>query len=160
MGRQFFTFDRSTLSAAVAGCALLFAAGGASAFDAADHAAIEAQIGKRHDEAVKRLQDWIALPSIAAENSNSKEGAEYMARLAREAGFQKAEVIQTEGKPGVFATLDAGAAKTVGLLDAAMAGLRQTEVAVEYGPQSEPWDVRGFCVRDALAEPVNALTHV
>jgi acetylornithine deacetylase/succinyl-diaminopimelate desuccinylase-like protein len=38
-----------------------------------------------------------------------------MARLAKDAGFQQAIVIQTDGKPGVFATLDAGAAKTVGL---------------------------------------------
>ncbi len=38
-----------------------------------------------------------------------------MAQLARDAGFQQATVINTEGKPGVFATLDAGAPKTVGL---------------------------------------------
>jgi hypothetical protein len=38
-----------------------------------------------------------------------------MAKLAREAGFQKVEVLDTDGKPGVFATLDAGAAKTVSL---------------------------------------------
>ena len=80
-----------------------------------DLADIKAEVAKRHDEAVKRLQDWIKLPSIAAEDLNSAEGAEYMAKLAKEAGFQKAEVVQTEGKPGVFATLDAGAAKTVGL---------------------------------------------
>ena len=80
-----------------------------------DHAAIEREIGKRHDEAVKRLQDWIALPSIAAENLNAREGAEYMAKLARDAGFQKVEIVDTSGKPGVFATLDAGAPKTVGL---------------------------------------------
>src|SRR6202022_2621350 len=48
-------------------------------------------------------------------NLNSAEGAEYMAKLAKDAGFQQASVIQTDGKPGVFATLDAGAAKTVGL---------------------------------------------
>src|SRR5205809_3556059 len=76
---------------------------------------IKAEITKRHDEALKRLQDWIKLPSIAAENLNSAEGAEYMAKLAKDAGFQQATVIQTEGKPGVFATLDAGAKKTVGL---------------------------------------------
>src|SRR5215211_7341591 len=86
-----------------------------SARAAEDLSPIKAEITKRHDEAVKRLQDWIKLPSIAAENLNSAEGAEYMAKLAKEAGFQKAEVVQTEGKPGVFATLDAGAAKTVGL---------------------------------------------
>src|SRR6476620_4673413 len=76
---------------------------------------IRREVTKRHDEAVKRLQDWIALPSIAAENRNYPAGAEYMARLARDAGFQQATVINTDGKPGVFATLDAGAAKTVGL---------------------------------------------
>jgi acetylornithine deacetylase/succinyl-diaminopimelate desuccinylase-like protein len=38
-----------------------------------------------------------------------------MAQLARDAGFQRAIVIETDGKPGVFATLDAGAAKSVGL---------------------------------------------
>src|SRR5215208_5236597 len=80
-----------------------------------DLADIKAEVGKRHDEAVKRLQDWIKLPSIAAEDLNSAEGAEYMAKLAKEAGFQQATVIDTDGKPGVFATLDAGAAKTVGL---------------------------------------------
>ena len=82
---------------------------------APDAAAIQREIAKHHDEAVKRLQDWIALPSIAAENRNSREGAEYMAKLARDAGFQKVEIVDTSGKPGVFATLDAGAAKTVGL---------------------------------------------
>ena len=68
-----------------------------------------------HDEAVKRLQDWIGQVSIAAENRGYPEGAEYMAKLARDAGFQQATVINTDGKPGVFATLDAGAPKTVGL---------------------------------------------
>src|SRR5690348_10354760 len=70
-----------------------------------DFELVRSEIGKRHDEAVKRLQDWIALPSIAAENRNYPAGAEYMARLARDAGFQKAVVIATDGKPGVFATL-------------------------------------------------------
>ena len=76
---------------------------------------IRSEIIKRHDEAVKRLQDWIALPSIAAENRNYPAGAEYMAKLALDAGFQHATVINTDGKPGVYATLDAGAPKTVGL---------------------------------------------
>src|SRR5438105_5689267 len=80
-----------------------------------DHADIQAEITKRHDESVKRLQDWIAQVSIAAENRGYPEGAEYMAKLARDAGFQQATVINTDGKPGVFATLDAGAPKTVGL---------------------------------------------
>jgi acetylornithine deacetylase/succinyl-diaminopimelate desuccinylase-like protein len=80
-----------------------------------DLAPIKAEITKRHDEAVKRLQDWIKQVSIAAENRGYPEGADYMAQLARDAGFQQATVVTTDGKPGVFATLDAGAPKTVGL---------------------------------------------
>jgi acetylornithine deacetylase/succinyl-diaminopimelate desuccinylase-like protein len=80
-----------------------------------DFTDIKSEITKRHDEAVKRLQDWIGQVSIAAENRGYPEGAEYMAKLARDAGFQKATVINTDGKAGVFATLDAGAPKTVGL---------------------------------------------
>lgn len=80
-----------------------------------DFSDIKAQVTKQHDEAVKRLQDWIGQVSIAAENRGYPDGAEYMAKLARDAGFQEATVLNTEGKPGVFATLDAGAPKTVGL---------------------------------------------
>ncbi len=80
-----------------------------------DFSDIKSEITKRHDEAVQRLHDWIAQVSIAAENRGYPEGAEYMAKLARDAGFQKADVITTDGKPGVFATLDADAPKTVGL---------------------------------------------
>src|SRR5437764_815242 len=92
--------------------ALFLAATAHAAHDLAD---IRREVAKRHDEAVKRLQDWIALPSIAAENRGYPAGAEYMAKLARDAGFQQAAVVNTEGKPGVVAMLDVGAAKTVGL---------------------------------------------
>src|SRR3954454_14314492 len=76
---------------------------------------IKAEITKRHDEAVKRLQDWIHQISIAAENRGYPEGGDYMIKLAQDAGFQQAKRVETEGKPDVFATLDAGAAKTVGI---------------------------------------------
>ncbi|HEV3409083.1 MAG TPA: M20/M25/M40 family metallo-hydrolase [Chthoniobacterales bacterium] len=80
-----------------------------------DLADIKAEVGKRHDEAVRRLADWIKQVSIAAEDRGYPEGAEHMAQLAKDAGFQRVQVVQTTGKPGVFATLDAGAANTVGL---------------------------------------------
>ena len=82
---------------------------------AADLKPVYEQIQKRHGEAVERLQKWIALPSIAAEGRNSEEGVQRMIELLKDAGFQRAERVPTDGKPGVFATLDAGAAKTVGL---------------------------------------------
>src|SRR5437764_518600 len=93
----------------------LFVLGTRAARAADDFADVRRAITSRHDESVKRLQDWIALPSIAAESLNSAAGAERMAQLAREAGFQKVTIVPTDGKPGVFATFDAGAAKTVGL---------------------------------------------
>lgn len=80
-----------------------------------DLAAIDAAIAANHDEAVARLQNWIRLPSIAAEDRGFPEGPEYMAELLRDAGFQHVEVVPTDGKPGVFATLDAGAEKTLGI---------------------------------------------
>lgn len=109
--------NRHPLGTAIAGMILAtLAALPIAGFTATpDMAPIKAEIAKQHDASIKRLQDWIALPSIAAENLNSREGVEHMAQLARDAGFQKVEIIDTDGKPGVFAQLDAGAAKTVGL---------------------------------------------
>ena len=85
------------------------------AFAADDLSAIYAEIGRRHDEAVKRLQDWIRVPSIAAENRGMSEGCALMIQLLKDAGFQNAVRADTSGKPGVFATLDAGAKRTVGV---------------------------------------------
>jgi acetylornithine deacetylase/succinyl-diaminopimelate desuccinylase-like protein len=76
---------------------------------------IASEIEKRHDESVKRLQEWVKHPALAAEDRGMDEGCERMMRMARDAGFQKATRVDTDGHPGVFATLDAGAAKTVAL---------------------------------------------
>ncbi len=81
----------------------------------ADLAGIKAQIASNHDRAVTRLQEWIRRPAIAAENRGFPEGADYLITLLKEVGFQQAVRIETDGKPGVFATLDAGAPKTVGV---------------------------------------------
>ncbi len=85
----------------------------ASAAKNPDKAAVLTEIPKMHAENLKRLQDWIALPSIAAENRNYPQGAENMARLAREAGFTEVTLIPTSGKPGVFGLLNSGARATV-----------------------------------------------
>ncbi|MEO8586939.1 MAG: M20/M25/M40 family metallo-hydrolase, partial [Acidobacteriota bacterium] len=62
-----------------------------------------------------RLQDWVKNPTIAAEGRGIETGCAQMIALARDAGFQTAVRMPTSGVPGVFATLDAGAPKTVGL---------------------------------------------
>jgi len=106
---------REFIHGALAGAA--FAALPLSAFslDSPGIESVLSQIPKMHDENVKRLQDWIALPSIAAENRNYPQGPEYMAQLARDAGFANVEIVPTSGKPGVFGILDAGAVTTVGI---------------------------------------------
>jgi hypothetical protein len=83
--------------------------------DALDLKPIYAQIEKRHDEAVARLQEWIRQPSIAAENRGVSEGCQLTMRMLRDAGFGEVTMIPTDGQPGIFATLDAGASRTVGL---------------------------------------------
>ena len=80
-----------------------------------DLAPIQSEIAKHHDESLHRLQDWIKHPAIAAEDRAMDEGCDYMARLAKDAGFQMTKRIDTDGHPAVFATYDAGAAKTFGL---------------------------------------------
>jgi acetylornithine deacetylase/succinyl-diaminopimelate desuccinylase-like protein len=73
------------------------------------------EIEKRHDEAVTRLQTWIRQPSIAAENRGMNEGCELTQQMLRDAGFQTATKIPTDGQPGIFATLDTGASRTLGV---------------------------------------------
>ena len=74
-----------------------------------------AEADKRHGEAVARLQRWIRQPSIAAENRGMREGCELLLSLLVDAGFDTAVTVPTDGHPGVFATLDAGAPRTVGI---------------------------------------------
>jgi len=106
---------REFLSTSVSAAALAVLPGGAQAAGCPGKAAVLAEIPKMHAANIKRLQDWIALPSIAAENRNYPQGPEYMAQLAREAGFSGVKIMPTAGKPGVFGRIDAGARTTVGI---------------------------------------------
>jgi acetylornithine deacetylase/succinyl-diaminopimelate desuccinylase-like protein len=78
-------------------------------------APVQTEIERRHDESIQRLQHWVRNPSIAAENRGMDEGCALMIEMARDAGFDAAKRIDTDGHPGVFATLDAGAERTFGL---------------------------------------------
>jgi acetylornithine deacetylase/succinyl-diaminopimelate desuccinylase-like protein len=85
------------------------------AFAADDRAKVHAEIERRHGEAVQRLQDWVRNPTIAAEGRGVETGVAHMISLVKDAGFQTAVRMPTTNVPGVFATLDAGAPRTVGL---------------------------------------------
>ncbi len=115
--RDFDQSRRNFVQAAAASAALVAAPGAVLAADGkeTDKAAVLAQIPRMHAENLKRLQEWIALPSIAAENRNFPQGPDHMAKLARAAGFSDVKIIPTSGKPGVFGKIDAGARTTVGI---------------------------------------------
>src|SRR2546429_2804793 len=76
---------------------------------------IQKEIEKRHDESVQRLQHWIRRPWIAAEERGVSEGCDLTMSMLGDAGFSGVTRIDTDGQPGVFATLDAGAPRTIGL---------------------------------------------
>jgi acetylornithine deacetylase/succinyl-diaminopimelate desuccinylase-like protein len=108
------TDRRTLLGGAAAGVAAAMAPKALRAAEG-DLAAVRRSIEKAHDANLKRIQDWIAHPSIAAENRNMEEGAQYMIELAKDAGFQTAVKVPTDGHPGVVATYDVGAPQTVGI---------------------------------------------
>src|SRR5215510_11427718 len=105
------------------------------AWAAADLKPIYQQIEKRHGEALGRIQEWIRQPTIAAESRGITEGKDLTMRLLRDAGFGKVESVATEGHPGIFATLDAGAPRTIGLYF--MYDVKQVDPKEWSSP---PWD--------------------
>ncbi|WP_146907560.1 hypothetical protein [Arenimonas daejeonensis] len=66
---------------------------------AATRAKLSSAIEADHDQAIARLREWIALPSINAEKLNRQEGAELMQRMLLDAGFDTARIIPTDGPP-------------------------------------------------------------
>jgi len=125
---------RDFVAGAAAGATLLATS---QAQSAPDRSRIYKEIDRRHDEAVVRLQQWLHQPSIAAENIGMSEGCDMMRRLALDAGFQQAECIATKGHPGVFATLDAGARRTLAVYF--MYDVKQVDPAEWSSP---PWEAR------------------
>ncbi|HEX7836469.1 MAG TPA: M20/M25/M40 family metallo-hydrolase [Kofleriaceae bacterium] len=118
--------------AAVAGAAAMLPRRAAAA---ADLKPIYAQVEKRHGEALARIQEWIRQPTIAAESRGITEGNDLTMRLLRDAGFGKVERVSTDGHPGIFATLDAGAPRTIGLYF--MYDVKQVDPKEWSSP---PWD--------------------
>src|SRR5262245_19363055 len=93
------------------------------------------EVTKRHDETVKRLETWIRQPSIAAVNRGMSEGCELFMQMLKDAGFQQISKVPTDGQPGVFATLDSGAPKTLALYF--MYDVKQVDPSEWSSP---PWD--------------------
>lgn len=108
MDRREFVFTSAMAAAGTALPKLSFAADD-------DLQPIYSEITKRHDEAVKRLQTWIKQPSIAAEHRGIDEGCQLLMEMLLQVGFKNVQKVATDGNPGVFAVMDNGAPKTVGI---------------------------------------------
>jgi acetylornithine deacetylase/succinyl-diaminopimelate desuccinylase-like protein len=100
-----------------------------------DLAPVFTQVERQHDANVTRLQTWIRQPSIAAENRGVNEGCELTMQMLRDAGFGQVTKIPSDGQPGIFATLDAGAPRTLGVYF--MYDVKQVDPAEWSSP---PWD--------------------
>jgi acetylornithine deacetylase/succinyl-diaminopimelate desuccinylase-like protein len=98
-------------------------------------APIFTQIERQHDANVQRLQTWMHQPSIAAENRGMNEGCELTMQMLQDAGFGQVTKIPSDGQPGIFATLDAGAPRTLGVYF--MYDVKQVDPAEWSSP---PWD--------------------
>jgi len=126
-------YRRSVLRGALAGAASL----ALPSLARDDLAPVYEQIARSHEQSVRRIQQWIHQRTIAAENVGGEEGVQMMIELLRDAGFQRADRVDTGGNPGVFAVLDAGAAKTFGLYF--MYDVKQVDPSEWSSP---PWEGR------------------
>lgn len=125
---------RQFINGAIAGAASL-ALPRKTHSDSNDLGAIRKEIEKRHDESLKRIQEWIHQPSIAAENRGVSEGCDLTMRLLRDAGFTDVTRVPTDGQPGIIGKLDAGAPRTLALYF--MYDVKQVDPSEWSSP---PWD--------------------
>jgi acetylornithine deacetylase/succinyl-diaminopimelate desuccinylase-like protein len=94
--------------------------GEAVPFDAAsiapyrgDHARVYAHIQANLPQHLAELQRWVRQPSISAQNVGVREMAELLRDDLLALGFKEAELVPTDGHPGVFGWYDAGAPRTL-----------------------------------------------
>ncbi|WP_437914844.1 M20/M25/M40 family metallo-hydrolase [Sorangium sp. So ce302] len=109
--------DRRTFIAGAAASGLLASfprlARGASG-KAVDLSPVYDRIAEQRSQSIERIQRWIQQPSISAQNVGIAECCDLTMDLLRDAGFGTVKKMKTDGHPGIFATLDAGAKQTMG----------------------------------------------
>ena len=62
---------------------------------------------------IQRIQRLVQQPSVSTEDLGVRECAELLVEYHRELGCQEAELVETDGLPGLWAYYDAGAPKTI-----------------------------------------------
>ena len=78
-----------------------------------DHAAIYAYIDANVDVHLESIQRWLRQPSISALDIGVADMAEMLRADLEGLGFAEAELVPTDGHPGVWAYYDAGRDKTL-----------------------------------------------
>ena len=78
-----------------------------------DHVAIYTHIDEHIDEHLANLQRWLRQRSISAQNVGIQEMAGMLRRDLEAIGFAEAELVPSEGHPGVWGYYDAGADATL-----------------------------------------------
>jgi acetylornithine deacetylase/succinyl-diaminopimelate desuccinylase-like protein len=80
---------------------------------AADHDAVYDYIDTHLERHVSALQRWVRQPSISAKDVGIQEMAEMLRQDLSDLGFAEAELVPTDGHPGVWGYYDADAEKTL-----------------------------------------------
>jgi len=78
-----------------------------------NHAAVYDYIDANLDAHLQAIQRWLRQPSISAQNVGIADMAEMLRGDLEGMGFQEAELVPTDGHPGVWGYYDAGADKTL-----------------------------------------------
>ncbi|MDJ0710209.1 MAG: M20/M25/M40 family metallo-hydrolase [Woeseiaceae bacterium] len=80
---------------------------------AGDHNAVYDYIDANLDGHLAAIQRWLRQKSISAQNDGVIEMAEMLRQDFEDLGFAEAELVPTDGHPGVWGYYDAGAEKTL-----------------------------------------------
>ena len=80
---------------------------------AGNHAAVYEYIDANLDDHVAALQRWLRQPSISAQDVGIQDMAGMLRQDLLDMGFAEAELVPTDGHPGVWGYYDAGADRTL-----------------------------------------------
>ncbi len=80
---------------------------------AGNHTDVYQYIDDNLEDHIAALKRWTRQPSVSAQNYGIQEMAEMLRADLESLGFQEAELVPTDGHPGVWAYYDAGAEKTL-----------------------------------------------
>ena len=78
-----------------------------------DHSAVYDYIDRNSGAHLQNIQRWLRQRSISAQNDGVVEMAEMLRGDLENMGFAEAELVETDGHPGVWGYYDAGADKTL-----------------------------------------------